>query len=150
MYLVSAPMDRCILFLFLSLLCVLATLKHAANDHDNVFISRFPRPLDCSRRESRFLSPPCFFAIIARVILAAGQKDPRRGENWYDRALKGFAEPFEMALLSPFFCHPLNFYRRINSSPIKALICTELFEEILFSNQAAHRWILRTRTNNWR
>lgn len=63
------------------LLCVLATLKHAANDHDNVFISRFPRAVDCSRRESRFLSSPCFFAIIARVILVAGKKARGGGGN---------------------------------------------------------------------
>lgn len=117
MFLVSEPVDRCILSLFHRgtvsfalwprLLCVLATLKHAANDHDNVFISRFPRPVDCSRRESRFLSSPCFFAIIARVILVAGKKARgRRGKlirHRVERASRALPNGVVFAIFLPPF-----------------------------------------------
>lgn len=85
MSLVSVPVDRCILPFSLplsfstSLLCVLATLKRAGNDHDNVFIFYFPRAAYYSRAVPALLIYFELFAIIARVILAARKKDRTRG-----------------------------------------------------------------------
>lgn len=82
--------------------CVLATLKHAATDHDNVFISRFPRPVDREFPLPSSSSPLSylgrrFFLCDNSACNSSGWQKGTKGRgggegDWYEHALKGRAK----------------------------------------------------------